>query len=176
MSRGQDGFTLVEIVVALAIFLMIVVGTLSVLGASNQGGFMESFPTAFGTGRAAKDITAASVYLQAFQEYVGSQGSSQAANGTYTCTPPGLTCTPALPGTFAAGPAPSSQPYELNWTTMVVLIDTWNWDQTNLRYCVIGSPGCAATVTSDALVHVRSTLTWQSRTLTRSLTVERFIP
>ncbi len=176
MRRGQDGFTLVEIVVSLAIFTLIVVGAISVLGASNLGGFGDSFPTAFGTGRAAKDITAASVSLQAFQEYVASQGSIQAVNGTYTCVPPGLTCTPALPGTFSSAPAPTAQSYELNWTQMVVLIETWNWDATNLQYCLIGSPGCLATATTDALVRVRSTLTWQSRTTTRSLTVERFIP
>ncbi len=175
MTKHQEGFTLIEIVVSLAIFLMIVIGTASVIGASNLGGFMESFPTAFGVGRAAKDITAASVYLQAFQEYVASQGSAQAANGTYTCTPPGLTCTPALPGTLTAAPAPSSQPFELKWTTLVVLIETWNWDAVSSKYCLVGSQGCAAGSSSDALVRVRSTLTWQSRTTTRSLTVERFI-
>ncbi len=180
MMKRQDGFTLVEIMVSLAIFVLIVVGAMSVLGGSNLGGFLETFPTAFGTGRAAKDVTAASVYLQAFQEYVASVPADAAIGAgagstTYTCAPPSMTCTPALPGALASAPTPTGQPYQLNWTSMVILLELWYWDATNLKYCLPGSAGCTATASGDSLIHAKSTLTWQLKNTTRNLSLERFI-
>ncbi len=174
MRLRENGFTLIEIVVSLSIFLIIVVGAFSVLSASNVG-TLESFPTAFGAGRAAKDITAASVYLQAFQEYAAGAGSAQAGPTPtiYQCTPSGATwsCTPALPAGLSGGPQPSSVlPYQLAWTNMQIVVERWNWDTGTLKY------SSAATATTDSLVRVKSTLTWKAGNVQRTLTVERFIP
>jgi prepilin-type N-terminal cleavage/methylation domain-containing protein len=173
MSHRSDGFTLIEIVVALSIFLVVVVGAFGMLGATNVGA-LGAFPTAFGVGRAAKDVTAASVYLQALQEYAASQGS--AAMGptpsTYNCTPSGGTwsCTPTLPTGLISAPQPAAQPFELQWTQLVIDVSRWNWDGGASKYST------AAASTSDNLIRVKSTLNWQAGTVQKTVTVERFIP
>ncbi len=172
MSHREDGFTLIEIVVSLAIFLVIVVGAFGVLSASNVGA-LGAFPTAFGTGRDAMDITTASVYLQALQEYAASQGSAaMGAPLSYTCTPGGgsWSCTPALPAGLTSAPQPTSQPFELAWTQLVIDVSRWNWDSGTSKYISGGSS------TTDNLIRVRSTLSWKMGTVGRALTVERFIP
>jgi len=172
MINRSDGFTLIEIVVSLALFVVLAAGALEVIGASsvNPPG---SFPTVFGTGRAAKDVTAASVYLQSLQEYAASQGSSTMGSpSTYTCTPSGGTwsCAPVLPTGLTGAPQPSAVPYELQWTQLMIDVSRWNWDSSASKYSV------AAASTSDYLIRVRSTLTWQVGTVAKTLTAERFIP
>ncbi len=172
MRHRADGFTMIEIVVSLAIFLVIVVGALGVLSASNVG-TLGAFPTAFGTGRAAKDITAASVYLQGLQEYAASQGSAAMGSpSTYTCTPSGVSwsCTPLLPTGLTSAAVPSSRPFELTWTSLVIDVSRWNWDGGASKYSNGG------TSTTDSMIRVRSTLSWQVGTVQKTLTVERFIP
>lgn len=172
MNDRSDGFTLLEIVISLALFLMIAVGVSGMIGVSNVGG-PGAFPTAFGVARSAKDVTAASVYLQSLQEYAASQGStSMGASSTYTCTPSGVTwsCTPSLPTGLTGAPQPSAQPFELQWTQLLIDVSRWNWDSTTLTYKT------SAPSTTDNLIRVRSTLNWQLGTVQKTLTVERFIP
>src|SRR2546425_11360676 len=84
---NERGFTLIEILVSLAIFAVVVIGALGVLGAAGSRGFLSAVPTGFVTTRAARDITAAAVYLQAFQEHAAqqaiSQGDASLVQGTY---------------------------------------------------------------------------------------------
>jgi prepilin-type N-terminal cleavage/methylation domain-containing protein len=165
---NQRGFTLIEILVSLAIFAMIVIGALGVLGATDQGGFLEGFPTGFVTARVAKDYTAASVYLQALNEFAASKGSAAATSGVYCI---GSACSPVndLPAGLTGYPTPPGQPYQLDWTKLDVVIETWYWDTVNERYSTSFN-------TTETLTRVRSTLTWQMRGQARSVTVERFIP
>lgn len=168
MIRAQGGFTLLEILVSLAIFAVIVIGTLGVLGAADAGGFLEGFPSAFATARVARDYTVASVYLQAFQEFVASKGSANAAPGTYCI---GTGCSPevALPPGLTGYPTPPGQGYQLAWTRLDVLVELWYWDNVGKRF--------TATVTADEkLTRVQTTLTWQTRGFARTVTVDRFIP
>jgi prepilin-type N-terminal cleavage/methylation domain-containing protein len=172
MRQGSDGFTLIEIVISLALFLVITLGASGMIGLSNVGG-PGAFPTAFGVGRAAKDVTVASVYLQSLQEYAASQGSTAMGSpSTYTCTPNGVawSCTPSLPTGLTGAPQPSAQPFELQWTQLLIGVSRWNWDSTSSKYST------AAPSTTDNLIRVRSTLTWQVGTAQKTLTVERFIP
>ncbi len=187
MSRDERGFTLIEIIISMAIFSVVVIGAMGVLGATNAGGFLEGFPTAFVTSRVAKDITAASVYLQTFQEFVASVGSSNfdpngTTDGAY-CVGSGCTPVVALPSSLAGYPPPPSQPYELNWTKLNVVITTWYWDPTTNKYdCTTNTSACTSAgvlpfVTVEGLVEVKSTLTWQLKGATRTpLTVDRFVP
>lgn len=170
MRARQEGFTLIEIIVSLAIFLMIVVGSLGVLGASNSG-LVGGFPTALGAGRSARDITAASVYLQAFQEFVAGVGNAQMGTpNVYNCTPGGASwsCSPSLPASLSSAPQPVTAPYELAWSQMNITTERWYWNGTAYAN---GAP-----VTTDSLMRVRSTLTWSLGATVRTLTVERFIP
>lgn len=182
---NQAGFTMLEILVALGMFAVIAIGTLGIIGATNAGGFLEGFGTTFATARSARDYTAGSVYMQAFQEYVAGRGTANATPGSY-CV--GTGCSPAvpLPAGLAGYPTPPGRPYQLNWTRLTVVIQQLYWDDTTdvdgagpdlgKTYCIIGSAGCSATVTLDVATRVRSTLTWVARGVTRTLTVERFVP
>src|SRR5437870_4488479 len=51
MTTNQRGFTLIEILVSLAIFAVVVIGALGVLGAAGSGGFLSGFTTGFVTTR-----------------------------------------------------------------------------------------------------------------------------
>lgn len=166
--KNDRGFTLIEILVSMAIFAVIVIGAIGVLGATDQGGFLEGFPTGFLTARVAKDYTAASVYLQAFNEFVASKTTVNATPGTYCI---GSSCSPlvALPAGLAGYPTPPGQSYQLDWTRLDILIETWYWDTVNDRFSTSFN-------TTETLTRVRSTLTWQTRGTSRSVTVERFIP
>lgn len=166
--RNERGFTLLEILVSLAIFALIVVGALGVLGAADQGGFLEGFPSAFVTARVARDYTAASVYLQAFQEFVAAKGSSNATPGTY-CVGTGCSPEVALPSGLTGYPAPPNEDYELAWSKLEVTIQTWYWDDVTKQFTT-------AVTTDETLVRVATTLTWQLKGTTRSISVERFIP
>lgn len=166
--RNERGFTLIEILVSMAIFAMIVIGAIGVLGATDQGGFLEGFPTGFITARVAKDYTAASVYLQSLNEFVAGKTSANAPAGTY-CV--GSACSPlvALPSGLAGYPTPPGQSYQLDWTKLDVVIETWYWQPLSNSYSTSFN-------TTETLTRVRSTLTWQLRGQSRSVTMDRFIP
>ena len=167
-STVERGLTLIEILVALAIFSVAAVGTLAAVGATNSGGFLEGFPVAFASTRSAKDITAATSSLQVLHEYIAGLGPGGVTPDTYCAG----TCggeTP-LPGGY---PTPSSQgmeqPYQLNWTKLEVVIERYGWDPDDVRY--EPSPGC----TGDCLTRVESKLTWRLKDATRTVTMERFL-
>ncbi len=179
MIASERGFTLVEILISLALFAVVVVGALGVLGAAGSGGFLESFPSGFAAMRVARDMTAASVYLQAFQEYSSGVGGAALNQGTYCLANSGSNCgpTPALAGAgLGSFPPVPGYPYQLNWQTLYVTIDWWYWDNTATKYCIVGSPGCAATSTTEHLVRIDSKLKWQYRGFSRTLEVSRFLP
>jgi len=167
-GKEERGFTLIEILVSMAIFAVIVIGAIGVLGATDQGGFLEGFPTGFITARVAKDYTATSVYLQALNEFAASKGSAAATAGIY-CV--GSACSPVndLPAGLAGYPTPPGQPYQLDWTRLDVVIEIWYWQPVSLTYAPTFNTG-------ETLTRVRSTLTWNTRGQSRSVTVERFIP
>jgi len=178
MIASERGFTVVEILISLAIFAGVVVGALGVLGVTGSG-VLESFPSSFANTRMARDITAAAVYLQAFQEYASGVGGSALNPGTYCLANSGSTCgaTSALSGAgLGSYPPVLGYPYQLNWQTLVVTIDRWYWDNTAKKYCIVGSPGCPATSTTEYLVRIDSTLTWQYRGFNRTLEVSRVLP
>ncbi len=196
MITNERGFTLVEILVSLAIFAVVIVGALGVLGAAGAGGFLEGFPTGFVTARAARDTTAAAVYVQAFQERAASQVSSTLVPGTYcdgldcTVTTP-IVSTPISPASGLTGySTPPGQPYQLDWRRLDVTIERWYWDDTidtdgagpdkSKVYCrgaPTVEPGCTmATPATEFLVRIRSKLTWQFRGVSRTMEVDRFLP
>lgn len=164
----QRGFTLIEILVSLAIFAMIVIGALGVLGATDQGGFLEGFPTGFLTARIAKDYTSASVFLQAFQEFVASKGTAAATPGSY-CLGSGCSPVVAFPSGWTGYPTPPGTTYQLDWSRLEVLVERWYWDTTTNRFS-------STVTTNETMTRVRSTLTWRMKSVDRSVTVERFIP
>jgi prepilin-type N-terminal cleavage/methylation domain-containing protein len=168
-SLGRNaGFTLVEILIALVIFSILAVGALAAVGATNSGGFLEGFPVAFSTTRSAKDITAATTYLQALQEYLAALGPGGVTPDTYCAGSCGGE-TP-LPAGY---PTPSSrgmaQSYQLDWTTLIVVIERYGWDDDAGQY--VPTPGC----TGDCLTRVESTLTWRLKDAMRTVTMERFL-
>jgi prepilin-type N-terminal cleavage/methylation domain-containing protein len=183
MIATERGFTLVEILVSLAIFAIVVIGALGVLGASGAGGFLEGFPIGFVATRVARDTTASSVYLQAFQEYAASLGGSALSAGSY-CWGPDNCPTPNLASAgLVSPPTPPTQPYQLDARTLNVTIERWYWDDStgNKRYrcsqpasltCNFAIPIPA----TEYLVHMNSTLTWRFRGVTRTMTVDRFLP
>lgn len=188
MMRNQQGFTLLEILISLVIFAVIVVGALGVLGAADAGGFLEGFPSAFVTARVARDYTAASIYLQSFQEYVHSIGGASATPGTY-CKGTGCGPEVELPAGLAGYPMPPGQPYQIQWTRLDVLIEQWHWNDSadtdgagpdlGKTYCLIGSTGCGndpEIADHEYVTRVRTTLTWTLRGTPRTLTMERFVP
>ena len=187
---GRDqGFSLIEVLVALGIFAVISVGVLSVLGATAVGGFQDASPTALATGRRAKDLTVAGVYLQALHDYLASQ-DEMAWDAVFATWPPGATdriyCIrpggtpcgagePALPVLLGDYPIPEATPYQLNWTVVRILIQRWYWDCATNRY----APDRKVT-TPDLLVRVHSSLTWQFKDEVRTLApggqgVDRFL-
>lgn len=193
MIRSEQGFSLVEILIALLVFAMVVVGTITIVGAATAGGFLDTFPTSFVTTRAARDYTAASVYLQSFQEFVANKGFASAVvtpstwRSEYCVEGPaaGTGCTAGgLPAELGVYPVPSdpsvAATYQLNWDRLDVVIEQLHWDNSNAtpalrNYCRIGLPGCGATQTGDSLKLVQSTLTWLWKDRSRSLTVKRFL-
>ncbi len=167
MNRDERGLTLIEILIALAIFAIIIVGALGAIG-STASGFMEGFPTAFVSGRAAKDYTVASVYLQAFQEYMAdylTDVTITGAEGTNT-----FTASPTPPTDVFGFTPPSGQPYQLDWEQMVVTVQRWYWD------CAAANYSPSAATTDDQVILVRATLTWRYQGQNRSVPVERFVP
>jgi prepilin-type N-terminal cleavage/methylation domain-containing protein len=203
MMTGERGFTLIEILISLAIFAVVVVGALGVLGAAGSGGFLESFPTGLAATRVARDITAASVYLQTFNEYAMGLTSSTLTAGTYTATPGGtcsttLTFTGSGLGSPPAPPGPPcNYPYQLNWQRLDVVIDLpwyacFNTSGTPLPCtatapCFVkyskapGDSSCNTDTTKESLVLIRAKLAWQycprpTACAARSLEMDRFLP
>jgi prepilin-type N-terminal cleavage/methylation domain-containing protein len=203
MMTGERGFTLIEILISLAIFAVVVVGALGVLGAAGSGGFLESFPTGLAATRVARDITAASVYLQTFNEYAMGLNSSTLTAGTYSATP-GATCSTTLTFTgsgLGSPPAPPgppcNYPYQLNWQTLKVVIDPpwyacFNTSGTPLPCtatapCFVkyskapGDSSCNTDTTKESLVLIDAKLTWQycprpTACVARTLEMDRFLP
>ncbi|HEU5300212.1 MAG TPA: prepilin-type N-terminal cleavage/methylation domain-containing protein [bacterium] len=189
MMRNQQGFSLLEILVSLAIFAVIAIGALGVIGASDAGGFLEGFPSAFITARVARDYTAGSVYLQSLQEYVQSKGNAAAAPGTY-CKGAGCSPEVELPagyGAWGVYPTPPGEPYQLQWSKMELRLERWYWDDTAKVYkCAepsgtsdLSSPprACSFTLPSPApeyVVRAQARLTWTVRGVERALIMERF--
>jgi prepilin-type N-terminal cleavage/methylation domain-containing protein len=172
--RDERGFTLLEIMISLVVFLVIVIGTMGVLGAAGEGGFFGGFPIGFAVVRTARDYTAASLHVQALHEFAASAGGLAAPVGTW-CRGPG--CSPeSWPPEWAAAPAAPIRPYQLDLRRTDVLIQRWHWDATNRKYCLVGTGGCASVVSDDYLVYLRTTLTWQLQSASRTLTAERVIP
>jgi prepilin-type N-terminal cleavage/methylation domain-containing protein len=163
MNNDARGFTLVEILIALALFAIIVVGVLGVIAATNTAGLLEGVPTALATGRTAKDITAASTYLRGFQEYM-------AAAADASTTPGVSTFDPATATDILGYALPSAQPYQLGWSGMTVTVDPWYW-VCGWEYYAPGGP-----TTDDQLLRVQATLSWVLKGVTRTVTVERFVP
>lgn len=188
MTR-QQGFTLIEILISLAIFAVIVIGAMSVLGAASTGGFFGTFPVGFQTTRVARDYTAATVHIQALHEFFATKGSAAVAEGNY-CTGPD--CSPAVwPSGWSGAPAATPLPYQLDLRRTDVVAQQWRWDAVNRKYCVVGAGGCSALASADYILYVQTTLTWRLRRQApcpqiddeldpepkcRHLMAERFIP
>lgn len=169
MRRTERGFTLIEVLIALAAFAIIVVGAIGVIGGVSASGLTEGLGTGLVTGRMSKDVTAAATYLQALQEYIASLGSGGVTADTYCAG----TCGGETP--LPVGyPTPSSQglvqPYQLDWVKVVVVIEPWGWDGA-AQYAP--TPGCTG---PDCLMSVDSTVTWQLKGATRQIRMQRFIP
>jgi len=193
MMANQRGFTLIEILVSLAIFAVVVIGALGVLGAAGSGGFLSGFTTGFVTTRAARDITAASVYLQAFQEHAASQAASQgdaSINPGVYCDGTGCGSPNLSSAGLGAYPLPSCnvtaacpQPYQLDRWKLDVTIQRWYAcfntsvsPPTFVKYSTDPGSGCTVDITKEYLVRAHSTLTWQYRGVTRTLDVDRYLP
>lgn len=155
MSRSEAGFTLIEILIALTVFFVLVIGTFAVLAWATTEGYLGAFPTSLGTTRVAKDYTAASVYLQALEQYVITQNPPLAA-GCYTTAvtptgsldcPPGLTIQPSLP-------AGAPTPVELGWREVQLLVQPWGWVEASGTYSP--TPTCG-----DCLKLVQATVYWE---------------
>ncbi len=168
----QDGFTLLEIMVAMTIFAAIVIGAAGLLAPQAAGGFLATSPTAAGATQVAKDLTAASMYLQAVAEFLAGRTDTIPASGTYCL---GEGCDPQ--GAFAGisfPPLPSG-PTQLHAARLLVDIQRWQWNPVQGRYCPVG-PECMAASDDDYLTRVRATLTWRTAATARTLTVERSLP
>ncbi len=183
MIANERGFTLIEILVSLAIFAVVVIGALGVLGAAGSGGFFEGFPTGFVATRAARDTTAAAVYLQAFQEHAASQLSALLIPATNYCDGPDCTGSPISSSGLTGYPTPPGQPYQLDWRKLEVTVERWYWDDavTPRRYRCAEPAGLTCNFVvpippTEFIVHLHSKLTWRFHNVTRTMEVDRFLP
>lgn len=181
MREREQGFTLIEVLIALVIFAIVAIGALAALGATTSSGFLGAFPTSFSTVRQAKDFTAAATYLQSLDDYIASKGKNVAPPDTYCMENVSGACSPVpvklLPswGQLSGPPVPSTQ---LGWTKLDVLIQQWYWDAGlnagDGGYCLVGSSGCSAAASGDYILYVSSTLSWSFSGRIRSVATSRF--
>lgn len=193
MIRDERGLTLIEILVALAIFAVVIAGALGSVGAHTAGGLLEAFPTGLLTGRVAKDMTVAGTYLQGLQEYAAANVGSVVVAGVSKlyCTAGSGSCVqPAelnqwCPGNRYAGdmatgePAGLSgaltaeaEPYQLDWNVLYVLVEQWHWDDSPSakKYTSTAPAG------GESLVRVCSVLIWDLKDQARVISLDRFVP
>jgi len=186
----MHGFSLIEVLVALGIFAVVCVGVVSILGATAAGGLQDASPTALSTGRRAKDLTAAAVYLQALHDYLATLDNAvwgalftawlPGVDEQIYCIGPGRSscggAEPTPPAIVGSYPLPRTAPYQLHWTTLRILVQRWHWDCATTRFAAR-----PVRTTPDVLIHVRSTLSWRFKGEARTLTsgdggVDRFLP
>lgn len=172
------GFSLLEVLVALGIFLVVSVGALGLLGAAAAGGFQETAAPALTAGRRAKDLTVAGVYLQSLNDYLSSLDDSVweavlagwapgAHEQAYCLTHTGAACgsgEPVPPAAWGAYPLPPSAPFQLPWTELRIAVTRLSWDCDTRRFAE--APVSAA---PDELIRVRSILRWRIRDEVRAL-------
>jgi prepilin-type N-terminal cleavage/methylation domain-containing protein len=189
-AASCQGFSLIEVLVAVGIFLIVSVGTLSILGATAAGGLQDASPTALTAGRRAKDLTAAAIYLQGLHDYLGSLDAAAwdavlgswppgAAGQTYCIQPEGQTCgggDPVPPTALGPIPLPPSVSYQLPWVALRLVVQRWTWDCEAHRFSRAPS-----TATADLLVSIHSTLHWRVKSQLQTLStsgggLERFLP
>jgi prepilin-type N-terminal cleavage/methylation domain-containing protein len=187
--RSDRGLSLIEVLVAVGIFLVVVVGTLGMFGVATAGGFQETSPTALNTGRRAKDLTVATIYLQGLHDYLASLDEAawaavldSWAPGTSArtyCAGPGRSpCAggePVPPGALGAYPLPPPAAAQLPWTALRLTVRRWTWDCDARRF----SPAPLRPA-ADRLIGVHSTIYWRSKEGLRTLVpsgggVERYI-
>lgn len=172
MSRGEQGFSIIEMLIALVVFAIVAIGVLTVVGAASTGGFLGAFPTSFATVRVARDYTTAAAYLQSFEDFAANKQSANLTPGEWTATP-GADF-PSGKGLDDHPPFPSTG--QLNWTSLVVCIERWPWDGST-KYADPNPNGCSPTLTTgDYVTLVEPTLTWTFKGQVRTLAVDRFIP
>ena len=183
MNPDQRGLTLIEILIALAIFAVVIVGALGAIG-STTSGLMEGFPTASMSARGAKDYTVASVYLQAFQEYMADHLTDATIGVTVPVGTTSFSAGPPPPASVFGFIPPSGQPYQLDWTELEVTVERWYWYCGNAaatppvlpQYAPIDGVNPDPSVTEDQMILVRARLTWRYQGQTRTVPVERFVP
>lgn len=158
VARDERGVTLLELLIAMALFGIVAIGTLSALGATNAGGFLEGFPVAFAANRSAKDITAATTYLQGLHEHMAQQGGLTV--GTYTFSDPSSEPFSYKAENLATG-------YQLDWVELRVEVQRWGWNGTAYE----DGEAC----TNDCLFWVRSRLEWRLKDALRSVELVRFL-
>jgi prepilin-type N-terminal cleavage/methylation domain-containing protein len=177
-ANVNHGFSLIEVLVAVGIFLVVSVGTLSILGATAAGGFQETSLTALSTARRAKDLTVAAVYLQGLHDYLASLDDSAwdavlgdwapGTTGQSYCIQPGrLSCDggePVPPPALGVYPIPSSAQYQLPWTALRIIVQRWTWDCATRRFSL--TPLQAA---PDLLLRLHTVLSWRVKDDLRTL-------
>lgn len=169
---SQDGFTLLEMMVAMTIFSVIVIGTAGFLASSAAGGLLAASPTAVGATQTAKDLTAASSYLLAVMEFFADRAGAMPASGTYCL---GQRCDPneVIEGTDL--PLLPSDSNQLRAARLLIDIQRWRWNPLRSGYCPAG-PECPATPDDESVTHIRATLTWQMAATARTLMVGWLLP